>query len=80
MSEMTRSDFLAIEPEELARASGTRLEIVTDDAAISRRFAEEMTGEIRHNNRLGRTTSLILPVGPRGGYPLFVDAVKQTIP
>jgi glucosamine-6-phosphate deaminase len=77
MSELTGSDILGIGPEALLRDSGMRVEVVTDDAALSARFAEEMTGHIRHNNRLGRPTSFILPVGPRGGYPIFVDAAGR---
>ncbi|MBN2224898.1 MAG: glucosamine-6-phosphate isomerase [Deltaproteobacteria bacterium] len=77
MSEMKISDILAIGPEEIARGAGTPLEIVPDDAAISERFAAEMIGLIERNNRLGMPSSFILPVGPRGGYPVFVDGVRD---
>ena len=77
MSEKTPRDILTVGPDELVRASGVPLEIVGDDGALSDRFADEMAGEIQHNNRLGSPTSLILPVGPRGGYPIFVDRVGE---
>ncbi len=76
-SDMTISDILSIEPEEITRSAAVPLEFVPDDAAISEHFAAEMIGLIEENNRQGRPSSLILPVGPRGGYPLFVDAVRK---
>jgi glucosamine-6-phosphate deaminase len=63
--------------DEIAGCPGIAVEIVGDNDALSRRFAGEMTGQIERNNRLGKSTSLILPVGPRGGYPVFVDAARR---
>jgi glucosamine-6-phosphate deaminase len=73
---MTNSDILTIGADDLVRASGTPVEVVENDAAISDRFAGEMIGQIERGNRLGRPTNFILPVGPRGGYPVFVGAVR----
>ena len=77
VSKMTLSDILATGPEKLSGGSGLRVEIVEDDAAIAERFANEMIGVIEQNNLLGRPTAFILPVGPRGGYPVFVDRAKK---
>lgn len=65
-------EILAAAPDRLTGVPGSSVEIVKDDAALSRRFADEMSGLIGQNNRIGKPTSFILPVGPRGGYPLFV--------
>ncbi len=69
-------EILSVAPEALSRAGGIPVEIVPNDAALSRRFALEMADEIRKNNRNKKATSLILPVGPRGGYPEFVKLAK----
>jgi glucosamine-6-phosphate deaminase len=69
--------ILSVAPEKLIGTDGISVEVAGDDAALSRRFAGEMAGLIERNNGEGRATSLILPVGPRGGYPLFVDLVCE---
>ena len=70
-------EILSVPPEDLVRKAVVPLTIVTDDAALSRRFAREITGEIRKNSRLRRPTNLIVPVGPRGGYREFVRSLHQ---
>lgn len=77
MSSRTLDSVLSATADDIAGCPGVSVEIVGDDDALSRRFAGEMTGQIERNSRLGRPTSLILPVGPRGGYPVFVDAARQ---
>jgi len=77
MSSDIHDPVLAIRPEEIARGSGIPVEIVPDDAALSRRFADEMIGQIEQNNRADKSTAFILPVGPRGGYPLCVDEARR---
>jgi glucosamine-6-phosphate deaminase len=74
---MTNSDILTIGADDLVRASGTPVEVAENDSTISDRFAREMIGQIEHGNRSGRPTNFILPVGPRGGYPVFVEAVRE---
>ena len=44
---------------------------------VFRTIAEEMAEEIRTNNAKGEKTVFIVPVGPVGQYPLFVDIVKK---
>ncbi len=79
MSSRTLDTILSATADEIAGCPGVSVEIVGDDDALSRRFAGEMTGQIGQGNRLGKPTSLILPVGPRGGYPVFVDAVRREL-
>jgi glucosamine-6-phosphate deaminase len=51
--------------------------VVRDDRALSRLFAREMIREIDRNNRAGRPTNFILPVGPRGGYGELVRSLEK---
>ena len=44
---------------------------------VFRAIAEEMAAEIRKNNAKGEKTVFIVPVGPVGQYPLFVDIVRK---
>jgi glucosamine-6-phosphate deaminase len=41
-------------------------------------FAELLAQEIDGNNRLGRPTRVILPIGPTGQYPIFVRKVIES--
>jgi glucosamine-6-phosphate deaminase len=77
MNSQAPDRVLAITPEEIAACPDVAVEILEDDAALSRRFADEMVGRIEEGNRLGSPASFILPVGPRGGYPVFVDEARR---
>jgi glucosamine-6-phosphate deaminase len=68
---------LSIPPERLTEAANMPVEVVRDDRALSRRFAREMRREIDRNNRTGRPTGFILPVGPRGGYGELVRSLEK---
>lgn len=58
-------------PEDVQREAGGRLVTLPDSFCLYRHFAESIAGEIEANNRLGMPTRLILPLGPRGQYPLL---------
>lgn len=63
--------YLRITPEELTQASKTPLTILPELDAFYEHFARSIADEIKGNNELGRTTRLILPVGPVGQYPVL---------
>lgn len=48
-----------------------------DNAAVFQQMAEQMVDMIEENNRQGKNTVLICPVGPVGQYPYFVDMVNE---
>ncbi len=55
-----------------ARSSGVRLRVLADRPALYTDFAEAMLREVLSAAQDGRTCRLIVPVGPRGQYPVFV--------
>jgi glucosamine-6-phosphate deaminase len=63
--------YLRIPAEELSQASKIPLTILPDLDALHEHFARSIADEIMMNNEVGRSTRLILPVGPVGQYPLL---------
>lgn len=78
---MNRSDeiraLLALSPEEMTARAGDRLLILDTLDELHRHFAESVAAEIRSNSATGEATSLILPVGPTGGYPYLAETVNR---
>lgn len=66
-------DYLTIPASVLARTSKVHLEILPDLPALFQHFARSIADEIRENNRQGRPTRLILPVGPLGQFPILAE-------
>jgi len=66
-------DYLTISATGLARTSKVRLEILPDLPALFQHFARSIADEITENNRLGKPTRLILPVGPLGQFPILAE-------
>ncbi len=64
-------------PEEVERKAGDRLLVLPDSSALYRHFAESIASEIETNNRAGRPTRLILPVGPRGQFPILARLCNE---
>ncbi len=62
--------------DQLITASKVDLRVLPDDQ-IHTHFAREIAAEIRANNLAGRSTRLILPVGPIKHYPLLVDICNR---
>jgi glucosamine-6-phosphate deaminase len=55
-----------------------RLVVVDSLRRLYEIFAELLAQEIDGNNRVGRATRIILPVGPAGQYPVFVRKVIES--
>jgi glucosamine-6-phosphate deaminase len=70
-------DFLSLPAAKLTQHSKVPLTILPDQAAVFEHFARSLADEIVVNNQAGRTTSLILPVGPVGQYPRLVDICNR---
>ena len=62
-----------IPAEQLAAHSSISVTILPDLPSLFLHFADSILMEIRSNNQVGRTTRLILPVGPVGQYPLLAE-------
>jgi glucosamine-6-phosphate deaminase len=63
-------------PKQMVDKAGKHLVIVKDIDTLHQQFAKTIAGEIEANNAKGRTTKLILPVGPVGQYPILVDMIN----
>lgn len=53
------------------------LTVHRDRAALYASLAREMADELADNNRAGRPTRWILPVGPKAQYPLLADICNR---
>lgn len=77
---MTREEevrkLLKMSVGQMRRRAGSRLVVVKDLDQLHRHFAESIAAEIKANNARGRSTRLILPVGPVGQYPLLAEMVN----
>jgi len=67
--------LLAMSPEEVIEKAGDRLRVCEDLDSLHEAFAHDIAEEITSNNAQGRTTTVILPVGPVGQYPILADIV-----
>ncbi|MBN2449907.1 MAG: glucosamine-6-phosphate isomerase [Lentisphaeria bacterium] len=69
-------ELLGLDPERVRQRARERLHVSGDVDGIYRALADAMAAEVRNGNREGRPTRLILPVGPVGQYPLFLDTIR----
>ncbi|QDU64313.1 Glucosamine-6-phosphate deaminase 1 [Planctomycetes bacterium Pan216] len=78
---MTRKEeirtLFEMSPDDMRRRAGERLVVCRDIDALHRHFAASIATEIEVNNARGRRTSLILPVGPTGQYPLLAELINE---
>ncbi|MDU4975931.1 MAG: glucosamine-6-phosphate isomerase, partial [Hungatella hathewayi] len=61
---------------EVRRISRIPITCLEDQTSVFSRMALEMTDKIEENNRQGKRTVFIIPFGPTGQYPVFVDLVN----
>ena len=69
--------LLSMSPEEIKRKAGGKVIIFKNLDELHRHFARTIADEIKNNNDIGRRTSLILPVGPTGQYPILVKIINR---
>lgn len=78
---MTRQDeihdLLALTPDEVKARAGHHLHVCDSLDKLHRHMAQAIAQEIIDNNQQGKLTSLILPVGPTGQYPILVDLLAE---
>jgi len=70
--------LLAVPPEEFRKKYGSRLQTAESLERLYGVFADLFAQEIDGNNRSGRPTRVILPVGPTGQYTIFLDKVLES--
>ena len=72
-------EWCKIPPEKLVGhpKAKVKLKIVPTPQDVYRVFADTLFEEVKTNNEQGRPTRWILPCGPRGEYPLFIERVNR---
>jgi glucosamine-6-phosphate deaminase len=60
--------LMAIPREQLGLGTKVQIRVLGDVESLARAMAEEMAGLIRENNRRGRPTCAIVPIGPINQY------------
>ena len=70
-------DYYQIPSQELGAGAKIPLRVMENSDAVFTELAEEMIREIEANQKKGRHTVMIIPVGPVGHYPLFVRMVNE---
>ncbi|HLE15442.1 MAG TPA: hypothetical protein VI776_11880 [Anaerolineales bacterium] len=72
-------EWCRIPPDDLENHPQARfkLKIVPTKDDVYRWAAQEMLAEVRQNNAAGRPTRWILPCGPKGQYPYFIQWVNE---
>ena len=69
--------LLKLTPEAMLQQAQDRLEIVDTLDDLHRHLARDIADTIIANNREKAPTVLILPYGPTGQFPLFIDLVNR---
>ena len=70
--------LLAIPPEKFMKRYASRIQAAKNIEQLYGVFAELLAQEVEGNNRSGRATKIILPVGPTGQYPVFARIVIES--
>ena len=68
--------YYSYEKEDL-KSGKIPVKCLGDSGEVFYELALEMIGEIEKNNKEGKTTLFICPVGPVGQYPIFVRLVNE---
>ncbi len=71
------SELLRLSEKQVCRRAGAHLKVFDNCDVIHRHIADEMIDFIRAQNKKGEKSRLILPVGPVGQYPLFLNMIHQ---
>lgn len=69
--------LLTMTPDDVEERAGERLIVCSDIDALHIRMAEDIAQVLETGNRVGRSTQLILPVGPTGQYSALADMINQ---
>ena len=71
------SKLLKLSEKQVCQQAGEHLKVFDDCDGIHQRINDEMVDFIKEQNRKGEKSRFILPVGPVGQYPLFLDAIHE---
>jgi glucosamine-6-phosphate deaminase len=68
--------LLNMSPARMIEQAGTKFVVCPDIDELHQHFARSIAAEIKTNNTKGKSTKLILPVGPVGQYPMLAEIVN----
>jgi glucosamine-6-phosphate deaminase len=71
------SKLLRMSESEVVERAGEHLKVYEDCDEIHRRIADDMADFIKLQNEDGKNSNFILPVGPVGQYPYFIERVHS---
>jgi glucosamine-6-phosphate deaminase len=71
------ADMLAMPADELVRVSRYPLTVLPTKQALYEHIATMMADEIEQRNRRGEPTRWILPIGPKGQYPILARLTNE---
>ncbi len=71
------SDLLKLKEEEVIEKAGKHLRVFESCDGIHEQIANDMADLIKSQNEKGEKNSFILPVGPVGQYPIFLDIIHK---
>jgi len=78
---MNRSEeirqFNKLSVQEVIRKAGAHLRVLKNNDDLHQHIAEHMIETIQDYNHIGKTTSMIVPFGPVGQYPYFIEKVNS---
>ena len=78
MSSLDRLDeWLTIPPDDLPARSPIPVRVLPAKEDVHRAFADTMFEELQAAHTAGQKISLIVPVGPTGGYPLLAARINE---
>jgi uncharacterized HAD superfamily protein len=63
--------LLTLPAEEIDEWSPVKVEVLKDKDALYEKFARSIAGTIKKNNQEGKTTAIVLPVGPCPQYRIL---------
>ena len=69
--------FYTFDKAQLLNNPKISITVMEDNKTVFEAIALEMVEEIRNNNKQGKNTVFIVPVGPVGQYPYFVSMVNE---
>lgn len=74
---MAMKAYYKITADELRSGAKIPLRVMGESDEVFFTLAQEMLTLIKENNRIGKKTVIICPVGPVGHYPVFVRLVNE---
>ena len=69
--------IMTISAEEIDDYSSVKVKIVEDKNILYKKMASSISCLINKNNKAGKKTKIILPVGPVNQYPILADIINE---